>query len=152
MADKIRVHNDTRFFIGVLDAEKRPHTIKPKKFDMLTRDDIDSIEALGNYFSLHKLRVEDEKIAEDIGVDKNDPNNLTEADIRTRLNGSAESIRKWLETITVPHKLNEVYEVADTMDLNASKIRVLKEKNPNYETKAEKEEAAKELEKAKKVK
>lgn len=136
MADKIRVINPQKFDVGVVTQDKPIGlNIKAGGFVMLTQDDIDYIMSISSLFQRGFLRIEETKAAEifeSVGIDiKNDPNFIDDEDIRKKLGGTAKSIEKWLSTVNEEHILDRVFDVAQDMNLNMSKIKVLQAKMPN---------------------
>lgn len=145
-AEKIKVYNDNKYAIGGYFADTGfPWVALPGSFVLLTEEDIEKTSTISTLFTSHKLRIEEAKkeVAEYIGVDDNSINNITNEEIRTKLTASADAIRKWLAPLTENHVLARVYEVAQTMDLNTSKVKAIQEKNPAFQTKDDLEEAKK---------
>lgn len=101
----------------------------------MTKDDIDYVSSVSSLFRKGLLRVEapaEKEVMMGIGVNVDtDPNFIDEADIRKNLSLSARNMEKWLDGITEPHVLDRIYDTAMSMNLNMSKIKVLKEKMPN---------------------
>ena len=132
---KIKVYNDNKFPVGLKspnELSKRGVNIPPKSFRLVERSEVERMSAETTLFSSFTLRFDDKKLMDDVGIDEKNPNNLTEEEMRSHLMASANAIKAWLETVTEAHVRAKIYEVADTMDLNNSKMKVLREMNPNY--------------------
>lgn len=102
---------------------------------MLTQDDIDYIMSISRLFQRGFLRIEETKaseIMESVGIDVNtDPNFIDDDDIKKKLSGTAKSIEKWLDEIEEGYILDRIFDIAKEMNLNMSKIKVLRAKMPD---------------------
>ena len=56
---------------------------------------------------------------------------LSDQEIVAELRKSAKSIEAWLKDIDSPEELHAIFDVSKTMDLTASKLKVLQAKMPN---------------------
>lgn len=138
MSVKIKVYNDRPYDIGVITLNNQHINIKKGSFALLSEDDIAYIESIcapGNrLFGTGKLRVDkkDEEILDNVGITKEEENvQLSPDEIADVLKGSVTKLRKWLETITDPAVLYEVYQIAKEADLSASKMKAVKEVLPD---------------------
>lgn len=79
------------------------------------------------------LRIEQahQDMNEKLGIDvANNPNFVTDDEIRTRLTGSATRIEAWAKNITELYVQNRVWQIANEMDLSASRIKALQRAIP----------------------
>lgn len=140
MADqKFRVLNPHDFNVGIITSDK-PFglNIAPHSFTMLTQDEIDFLNSTSSLFRRGFLRVEGEKqkeVAASLGIDiENNANFMSDEDIKKKLSGNANQLRKWLDGGKIePYVLNRIADIAKEMNLSANKLAVLKEKLPDYE-------------------
>ena len=137
--EKFRVNNPNPFSVGIVTVDK-PYgiAIQPNSFTMLTQDEIDYLMSISTLFQKGVLRVDGEKqkeIAATIGVDmENNANFMSDEDIRKKLSGNANQLKKWLDGEEFePYVLDKIAEIAKGMNLSMNKIQVLKDKLPNYE-------------------
>lgn len=81
-----------------------------------------------------QLRLDDQAVSVELGfIDTPDNKPLDEAEIRKHLGQAPAKLRQWLDSLSEPYLLDAVYEVALTMDLPTSKLKVLQEKMPEKE-------------------
>ena len=137
--EKFRVNNPHPFSVGIVTMEK-PYgvVIQPNSFTMLTQDEIDYLISISTLFQDGVLQVAGEKqkeVADTIGLNmENNANFMSDEDIRKKLSGNANQLKKWLETAEMqPYVLDKIAEIAKGMNLSLNKIQVLKEKLPDYE-------------------
>lgn len=137
--EKFRVINPHPFSVGIVTIDK-PYgiAIQPHSFTMLTQDEIDYLISISHLFQDGVLQVVGEKqkeIAETVGMDlENNANFMSDDDIRKKLSGNANQLRKWLESAEFqPYVLDKIAEIALEMNLNMNKIKVLQEKMPEYD-------------------
>ena len=137
---RFRVTNKCKYDIGVTLSNNRDILIKAGSFQLLTSDDIVYIESIcmeNKFFSKRMLVVYDQTGKEvdlsQLGAYiENDPNpHLDDAEIQTMLKSSANKIKAWLEPIEDPSELHGIAEVAKTMELTSSKLKILQEKMPD---------------------
>lgn len=138
MDEKIRVYNNTKHDVGVylLDLPNVGHNIRPGTFIYMTPADIEYLSATTTLFSGGELRPEEkgEAILAMNGVEvKDNPVFADDEEIRKKLSMSAKKIEEWLGTIEQGHVLDRVYDVAQEMNLPASKLKVLQAKMPERE-------------------
>lgn len=58
---------------------------------------------------------------------------LDDEEIRRQLGFGATKLRQWLATINEPYLLDAIFEIAMTMELSSTKLKVLQEKMPEKE-------------------
>ena len=58
------------------------------------------------------------------------PNCVSDEEISKKLGGTAKKLDEWLKTITEGYVLERIYDKAITMNLPASKLRVLQDRMP----------------------
>ena len=130
---KIKVYNRQKFNVGIkLPNKPDGVNIAPGSFTYMTEDDIEYVMSQSKIFKKGYLRVEEgNTVLEDAGIDTmNDPNFFDDEMIRKKLAMSAKKLGEWLDTIDSEHTMDRVYDVAMSMDLSMSKLKVLNEKMP----------------------
>jgi len=137
--EKFRVNNPHPFSVGIITMDK-PYgmAIPPHSFTLLTQDEIDYLISICTLFQDGTLQVAGEKqkeVADTIGLDmENNANFMSDEDIKKKLSGNANQLRKWLDSDSFkPYVMERIAELAKEMNLSANKLSVLKEKLPNYE-------------------
>lgn len=136
---KFRVFNRCKYDIGVNLMSGQQPNIKAGSFIMLSVNDILYIESTSKrkIFSAKMLVAVDDNgkdiELEELGgyPDPYSPPHLNDEEIVDRLNKSAKAIAAWLNDIEEPEELHAVFEVAKTMDLPASKLKVIQAKMPS---------------------
>ena len=138
MENNIRLYNRTKFNIGIVTPGK-PYgqNIVPNGFVMVSQDDIDYLSATSSVLQCGSLQVDDShkaELAQNLGIEMEDNANfMSDEDIRKKLSGNANQLKKWLNGDIEPYVLDKIAEIATTMNLSANKIQVLQDKLPNYE-------------------
>ena len=135
---RYRVYNKCKHDIGVMTTAGIPVNIKAGNFQMLTINDILYIETScrnKKYFSAKMLVPYDDNNTEikieDIGLYPDPSSEHIDDDyIATMLKQSVKKIEAWLDEITDEAELHSIYMKAMDMDLNVSKLKVLKAKMP----------------------
>ena len=137
--ERFRVNNPHNFSVGIVTMDK-PYgiAIQPHSFTMLTQDEIDYLISICTLFQDGVLQIAGEKqkeIAEMIGLNmENNANFMSDEDIRKKLSGNANQLRKWLESEEFqPYVLDKIAEIAKDMNLSMSKLQVLQAKIPGVE-------------------
>lgn len=137
--ERFRVNNPHPFSVGIVTIDK-PYgiVVQPNSFTMLTQDEIDYLISISTLFQDGVLQVAGEKqkeVADTIGIDmENNANFMSDEDIKKKLSGNANQLRKWLDGADMkPYVLDRVAELAKEMNLSMNKIQVLQEKLPNYD-------------------
>ena len=139
MGEKIRLRNPQRFSVGIITDEKpNGMNILPGAFTMVTQDEIDYLMATSTLLSKGILRVEGakkEEVLQTMGIEEEDNANfMSDEDIRKKLSMNANQLKKWLSNDDIePYVLNKIAEIADTMNLSANKLQVLKDRIPGHE-------------------
>ena len=138
MSEKIRLRNPQQFNVGIITIDK-PYglNIAPGAFTIVSKDDIDYLMATSTLLQKGILRVEGEQkeeVLEQMGVKEEDNANfMSDEDIKKKLSGNANQLRKWLNGDIEPFVLAKIAEIADGMNLSANKLQVLREKIPNHD-------------------
>lgn len=131
--EREKVYNDRRYDVGLLLQNGTERVIKAGSYTLLARDEIEYLASLapGLFFAESKLRLENRALAVELGfvLDENVPVFGPEL-IRKHLSGGVGKLKQWLDEISEPALIHEVYEVAMTMDLPASKLQVIQERMP----------------------
>lgn len=133
MEQRIRVYNDRKYDIGLLLQNGMERVVKPGSYTLLSREEIEHLAAIapGMFFGENQLRLENRALAVELGFILDESVPVFGPDlIRKHLSGSAAKLKQWLDGITDPPLLEEVYEVARGMDLPASKLQVLQDRLP----------------------
>lgn len=134
MTEKIKVYNRQKFNIGVKLLDKNDGiNIAPGSFAQMTADDIEYIMSRSNLFQKGYLREQEgSTVVADTGIDTvNDPNFLDDEMLRKKLTQSPKKLGEWLDTIDSEHTMDRIYDVAMSMDLPMTKLKVLNEKMPD---------------------
>lgn len=138
MNEKIRLRNPHKFNVGIITVDK-PYglNIAPGSFTIVSKDDVDFLMATSTLLQKGILRIEGEQkeeVLEQMGVKEEDNANfMSDEDIKKKLSGNANQLRKWLDGDIEPYVFEKIAEIADGMNLNANKLQVLKEKIPNHD-------------------
>lgn len=128
MSDKVRVVNQTRYDIGIKLMNGGERNIHGGSFVILSRDDVEYVMGLAPklFAAPCQLLVQDDELLQDFGVaEKVDEVKIDREEIGRKLTGSLKSMKAWLETVDAPFVLDIIRQVADGMDLPASKQKVL---------------------------
>ena len=128
MSDKVRVVNQTRYDIGIKLMNGGERNIHGGSFVILSRDDVEYVMGLAPklFAAPCQLLVQDDELLQDFGVaEKVDEVKIDREEIGRKLAGSLKSMKTWLETVDAPFVLDIIRQVADGMDLPASKQKVL---------------------------
>jgi len=145
---KFRVFNRCKYDIGVNLMSGQQPNIKAGSFIMLSVNDILYIESTSKrkIFSAKMLVAVDESgndvELEELGgyPDPYSTPHLNDEEIVDRLSKSAKVIAAWLKDIEEPEELHAIFEVAKTMDLPASKLKVIQAKMPSKDVLEDNEE------------
>ena len=139
MSDKFRVNNPNNYPVGIVTPEK-PYgvNIQPKAFTMCTQDEIDYLMATCTLFQNGVLRLAEDKqkeLADAMGINmENNANFMSDEDIKKKLSGNANQLRKWLDSEDIkPYVMDRIAAIAKTMNLALSKIQILQDKLPDYD-------------------
>lgn len=130
---RTKVLNPNKFHIGIRLYDGRTMNIVPKGFQMLTADEIHYVASATTLFSRGLLRVEEaaKPILEEAGViEENNVCFMTDEEMKKKLGLSAAKLGAWLADITDEIVLNRLAEIAKSMDLATSKMKVIEAKYP----------------------
>lgn len=134
MADKIKLMNPQKFDVGIVTLDSKVGiNIKAGSFALVTPDDIAYLASISDVFRRGILKVEEKNIdvMQQAGIDQeNDPNFITDEEIKKKLTGTAKKMKEWLDAVTEGHILDRIYDVAMTMNLNQDKLIILNNKMP----------------------
>lgn len=132
--EKIKVLNERQYDIGLRLQNGTERIIKSKSYALLPRDEVEYLASLAPalFYDERQLRLENRSLAVDLGFiqDVNLPV-FGETEIRKQLGGGVTKLKQWLDTLSEPFLLDEVYAIAMTMDLPASKLQLLQERMPD---------------------
>jgi len=122
--------------IGIMLQNGMSYNIRPRGFLMLSREDIEWVASIAPrlFDQERQLRISDRELAVNLGfIDKPESKPFDDTEIRRGLSLSVRKMEEWLNGIAEPYLVDAIYEVAKTIDLPVSKIKVLQEKMPNKE-------------------
>lgn len=136
---RYRVWNNAKFDIGIHLMNNVEMNIIPGSFVMLTVNDILFLESRypnAGLFRKKLLVAMDDNGEEldllNIGLPAADENaHHSDEEIIAVLKGGAKKLETWLEEIDDPAELHAIYEVAKTLDLPVTKVKILKKFMPN---------------------
>ena len=139
MNERIRLKNPQKFNVGIVTPDK-PYgiNIAPGAFTIVNQDELDYLMGSSTLLQKGVLQIEGEKqeeVIENLGINKeNNANFMSDEDIKKKLSGNANQLKKWLDNIEAePYVLDKIAEIASGMNLSMNKIQILKEKIPNFE-------------------
>ena len=139
MEKNIRLEKTQTFGIGILTTEI-PHgiNVRPGSFTMVSEDDIAYLMSTCSLLQKGWLQVHQEnkkqEVLAQLGIDPADePAFMSEEEIRKKLNGNANTLKKWLDGIDDAVILDRIGEIAKSMNLNINKVRLLEAKMPYKE-------------------
>ena len=139
---RVRVINKTKYDIGVTLMGGQKPNIKKDSFLAMTVDDVLYIESIAQGrkpFSSGELEITSASgealTLEEIGgyTDVDTKKHFGDEEIEMNLKKPAKQIEAWLSSITDPVELHAIREVALSMDLSASKLKVIQAKIPNVD-------------------
>ena len=139
MSEKMRLNNPNQYSVGIITPEKEYGVnILPGAFTMVTQDEVDYIMATSTLLQNGVLRLAGEKqkeLADAMGIEmENNANFMSDEDIKKKLSGNANQLRKWLNSDEIqPYVLDRIATIAKGMNLNMNKIQVLQEKLPDFD-------------------
>ncbi len=137
---KFRTYNRCNYDIGIRLENNREVNIKPGSFALLTAADIEYVDSIcqDKKFIATRMLVpvdvngNELDLANMCGIVMNEAEEvLTEDVITAALKKSAKQVQAWIDGIDDPAELHAIYKVAVTMDLPASKLKILNAKMPN---------------------
>ncbi len=126
---KVRVKNPNNYVVLAELSNGVTKTFKPHSFFVLDQDEVEILAATTTFFSNGHLEIDDEKVVEEIGLDKEEVKTFTDEDIRKILKGKVSDFHKFIdESIGNLGLIIKIREVAEKEDLPASKIKYMNEK------------------------
>lgn len=137
---RYRVKNICKYNIGVKLVNGLDVMIASGSFQMMTADDIAYVESMctvNRFFSKRMLIPYDSQGNEvpldtmGIFVTEDQTVKMDEASITAALKQGVKKMEAWLADIDDPAELHEIATIAKSMDLPASKLRILTAKIPN---------------------
>ena len=138
-SNKIRLDNPNRFNVGIITPEKQyGQNVAPGAFVYVSNDELEYLMSTTNLLQRGILRVhggeEKKQVEERLNIDsENNANFMSDEDIRKKLSGNANQLKKWLGGDIEPFVLERIADIAKTMNLSMSKVQVLQDRIPNYE-------------------
>jgi len=137
--ERMRLRNPQKFNVGIVTLDNPVGmNIAPGAFTVVSQDDIDFIMGTSTLLQKGVLRVEGEEaeeVMETLGVvTENNANFMSDEDIKKKLSGNANQLKKWLDTTEAePYVLHRIAEIASEMNLSMNKVQVLKDRIPDFE-------------------
>lgn len=137
---RYRVKNMCRYDIGVKTVNGLSLMIAAGSFQMMTADDIAYVESICtvNKFFSKRMLIPYDNMGNEVPLDKlgmyvaeDEVQHLDDATIMNMLKQTPKKIEAWLSEIDDPAELDAISTVAKTMDLTASKLKVINAKMPN---------------------
>lgn len=137
---RYRVKNMCRYNIGVKLTSGLGIMIAAGSFQLMTADDIAYVESIctvNKFFSKRMLVPYDangnEVSLESLGlyISEEETKHLDDSTIAAMLKQSPKKIEAWLNEVDDPAELDAISNVAKSMDLTASKLKVINAKMPN---------------------
>lgn len=142
MNAQYRVKNMCHYDIGITLPNGISKIIPAGGFQMMTADDIAYVESIctvNKFFSQRMLvpfntRNEEIKL-EEVGMCPLEEisKHMDDVEISMMLKRTPKKLEADLEAVTDPAELDAIARVAKTMDLPASKVKILSAKIPNYD-------------------
>ena len=132
--DRYKVYNARAYNIGLLLQNGTERVVQSGSYTLLSRDDIEYVASIAPrlFIGERQLRLDDRKLAVELGfVKSEDTPVFGESEIRKQLAQRPQSIKAWLESIQEPFLLDEVFRVAQQMDLPATKLQIVQEIFPD---------------------
>lgn len=136
---RYRVKNMCRYDIGVKLTNGLSLLIAAGSFQMMTADDIAYVESICtvNKFFSQRMLIPYDSQGNEVPLDKlgmyveeDAVQHMNDEAIVAMLKQSPKKIEAWLADITDPAELGAISAVAKTMDLTASKLKVINAKMP----------------------
>lgn len=147
MTKTYRVYNKCKYDIGVQLVNNQTVCITPNSFRLLTADDILYIESICStvkVFSQKYLVIIDPDNGQEISLqevggytEEDRPVHMNDDEIIAQLKQPAKKLEAWIATVDDAAELHGIYEVAKTMDLPASKLKLLTQYMPDKDFLAE---------------
>ena len=135
---RVKVYNRAKYDIGVVLTNGLQFNIKAGSFQLMTINDILYIESTfsnSKFFGTKRLVPVDEVGKEismvDLGLAEEETVHKNDDEISAMLKQSAKKIEEWLDTIHDDAELHAIYTVAVSMDLPASKLKILNSRIKN---------------------
>lgn len=137
---RYRVKNMCRYDIGVQTTNGLRLMIAAGSFQLMTADDIAYVESICtvNKFFSKRMLVPYDSMGNEVPLDKlgmyvaeDEVQHLDDATITTMLKQAPKKIEAWLADIDDPAELDAISTVAKSMDLTASKLKVINAKMPH---------------------
>ena len=137
---RYRVKNMCRHDIGVKTVNGLSLMIAAGSFQMMTADDIAYVESICtvNKFFSKRMLVPYDNMGNEVPLDKlgmyiaeDEVQHMDDATIMNMLKQTPKKIEAWLSEIDDPAELDAISTVAKTMDLTASKLKVINAKMPH---------------------
>lgn len=127
------MNNRRKFAVGLILQNGSERSVMPGSFVMLSRDEIEYLASIApTLFEGEKmLQLEDRAVAVEMGfIESAEQPVMDEEEIRKRLSQRVPQLKAWLATVQEGYLLDAICDVADKMDLPASKLQLLQERMP----------------------
>lgn len=135
MEDKIVLRNPQKFDVGIITLDKPLGVnIRPGSFAIINQNELNYLASICTLLQDGILTVDDANFGamQQLGIDPtSDPNFISNEEIQKKLSGTGKKMKEWLAGVEQGHILDRIYDVAMSMNLNADKLKILKEKMPD---------------------
>lgn len=137
---RYRVKNMCRYDIGVKLTNGLSMMIAAGSFQMMTADDIAYVESICtvNKFFSKRMLIPYDSQGNEVTLDKlgmcvseDEVQHLDDETITAMLKQAPKKIESWLADINDPAELGAISAVAKTMDLTASRLKIINAKMPH---------------------
>ena len=137
MAERVRISNTSRHDVGLVTQSGIEYNIRPGAFIALSKDDAEYMVAIApRLFATDErpgeLRIDNEELAKDLNiVAPGDPSPTDDIVIKKALSGTVNQLKKYVADVESPLLIDAICEMAKTMDLPQSKMRVIQDAFPH---------------------
>lgn len=133
MDEMVNVYNKNKFNIGIKKPDGTSLNIRPGSFIMLTQNEIDWLNSVCDFIPKGILQLDEAHsyITEKMGINiKESVYAMDDGAIKDHLNMSVKKLEDWLNGINDKMLISRICDVAETMDISRTKMKMLKDKLP----------------------
>jgi len=133
MDEMVNVYNKNKFNIGIKKPDGTSLNIRPGSFIMLTQNEIDWLNSVCDFIPKGILQLDEAHsyITEKMGINiKESVYAMDDEAIKDHLNMGVKKLEEWLDGINDKMLINRICDIAETMDISRTKMKMLKEKAP----------------------
>jgi len=128
---KVKVFNNNKFIVGVRfqNANGRETNIPPNAFVYMDEEDILYVNSVSSLFSKGIIYTEDQDMLEMMGYIEQNPNSVSEKEIKDILELGNARMKTELKKLTENHAIQKVISVVQEgqVDLTMAKIKIISE-------------------------